>query len=179
MSFQLFRNEKGTGMIVVLTLVLAMVIAAVAYGAMLNSGHGPAVESPASAPDPRTVLLQQGDGSGPGKQPFSFAKVPVWLLLHMGVIASLQILSLLWAALRANERVMTRRDGKLILFLCEVPMYLGLFGTLLAVSLTQVVTGSLVAPLAYVTTMSGVILHVIGKLGIWLRLPEELIEDEV
>jgi hypothetical protein len=61
---------------------------------------------------------------------------------------------------------------KIVQFLVEIPMYLGLFGTLLGVCLTQFIAGSLVAPLAYVTTMSGILLHVTGKLAILLPMPE-------
>lgn len=115
---------------------------------------------------------------GHGAKSISPADIPPWLMMHVAIIGTLQIISVLCAARVASRESLTKRDGRLVLFLCEIPMYLGLFGTLLGVCLTQFIAGSLVAPLAYFSTMGGVLLHVLGKLTIWLRLPEELIERE-
>jgi hypothetical protein len=98
-------------------------------------------------------------------------QVPSWLFLHVGIIAGLQVLALMVAAVKAG-RVDSPRDARTVQFLVEIPMYLGLFGTLLGVCLTQFVSGALTAPLAYLTTMSGILLHVVGKLAILLPLPE-------
>ncbi len=119
---------------------------------------------------PRAEFLTDASAL-PAKQ-FSLSTVPGWLFAHVGVIAALQVLALWWAARRALRYDKTREDVKLIQFLVEIPMYLGLFGTLLGVCLTQFIAGSLVAPLAYVTTMSGILLHVTGKLAILLPMPE-------
>ena len=103
-------------------------------------------------------------------QGFRFQDVPSWLFVHVAVIASLQVLSLIGAQRLTQKRRVTTSQASTVQFLCEVPMYLGLFGTLLGVCMTQFITGSLVAPLAYLTTMSGILLHVFGKLTIWLPL---------
>jgi hypothetical protein len=99
---------------------------------------------------------------------FRFEDVPPWLFVHVAVIASLQVFALIAAQFLRARPLPTKAGQSMIQFLCEIPMYLGLFGTLLGVCLTQFITGSLVAPLAYLTTMSGIVLHVFGKLVIWL-----------
>lgn len=106
----------------------------------------------------------------PKTQGFSFKDIPSWLFVHVAAIAALQIISVISAAVRSSREHLTRADVATVQFLVEIPMYLGLFGTLLGVCLTQFITGSLVAPLAYLTTMSGILLHVTGKLGILLPL---------
>ncbi len=106
----------------------------------------------------------------PKTQRFRFEDIPSWLFVHVAAIAAVQIISVISAAVRSSREHLTRADVATIQFLIEIPMYLGLFGTLLGVCLTQFVTGSLVAPLAYLTTMSGILLHVAGKLGILLPL---------
>ncbi len=125
-------------------------------------------EKPQQPPTDRAEYLAV---EGPAK-PLAFdpKQIPSWLLVHVGVIAALQTLSVLTAAQRSRRPHLSRQDARIIQFLCEIPMYLGLFGTLLGVCLTQFITGSLVAPLAYLTTMSGIFLHVLGKLAVWLPL---------
>lgn len=103
----------------------------------------------------------------------SFGNIPAWLFMHVAVIAAFQVLAVLWAAMKARSSLLSSRDLAVIQFLIEIPMYLGLFGTLLGVCLTQFVSGTLVAPLAYMTTMTGILLHVFGKLTIWLALASD------
>lgn len=105
---------------------------------------------------------------GPQQQGFKFQNVPPWLFVHVALIAAVQVFSLIGAYGLSLKSSLSRSQLMTIQFLCEVPMYLGLFGTLLGVCLTQFITGTLVAPLAYLTTMSGIVLHVFGKLAIWL-----------
>jgi hypothetical protein len=109
---------------------------------------------------------------------FRLHDVPKWLFVHVTIIAALQITSLIAAAAISQDQRMTKGRAQTVLFLIEIPMYLGLFGTLLVVSLEQFITGSLVAPLAYITTMSGILLHVFGKLAILLPLADSLNRDE-
>ncbi len=102
---------------------------------------------------------------------FRVQDVPSWLFVHVAIIAMCQVMSLVFAVMRASRGRLTKQDVKAVQFLCEIPMYLGLFGTLMGVCLTQFISGSLVAPMAYLTTMCGIVLHVFGKLFIWLPLP--------
>lgn len=109
----------------------------------------------------------------PAATPLRFKNIPPWLFVHVSIIAAFQILALLAAAARTEKGILSRSDTQTIQFLCEIPMYLGLFGTLLGVCLTQFISGTLVAPLAYLTTMTGIVLHIIGKLYIWLPIAGE------
>lgn len=108
---------------------------------------------------------------------FNPQEVPPWLFVHVVAIAALQVVAVLFAGFRASRQTLLRRDRAAIQFLIEIPMYLGLFGTLLGVCLTQFITGTLVAPLAYLTTMSGIALHVFGKLMILLPVAGEDFEE--
>ena len=112
------------------------------------------------------------------RQGFRIEDVPPWLFVHVAAIACLQVLALIGAYLLATGGFLNKHKLQTVQFLCEVPMYLGLFGTLLGVCLTQFITGSLVAPLAYLTTMSGIVLHVFGKLAIWLPAAGETEAEE-
>ncbi len=171
-------KEKRSSLAGVFLLLFSMlaVILGLTVSMFLSKEERPFAPAKPQIESPENVYLQEGDGRP--KNAFSPADIPRWLLVHMGVIAAGQVLALVWAAWSASSDFLSKRDARKILFLCELPMYLGLFGTLLGVCMTQFVTGSLVAPLAYCTTMTGVLLHVIGKLGIWLKLPEELIDTE-
>jgi hypothetical protein len=161
-----YSSKERTQAPVVVLLLLLLAGVAAATGILAMRG-GEEVTTP-SAPAPQLLT----DTAAPLARQFSFGSVPGWLFVHVGAIAALQIVALLFAVRRASRITRSREDVKVIQFLVEIPMYLGLFGTLLGVCLTQFIAGSLVAPLAYMTTMSGIVLHVLGKLTILLPLPE-------
>jgi hypothetical protein len=95
-----------------------------------------------------------------------------WRVVLVTFFAAAQRFALLVAWRRAQERPLTDLHLRAVSFLCDVPVYLGLLGSLVGVSLTQFFTGSLAAPLAYLTTISGILLHLFGKYTIWLPLPQ-------
>lgn len=161
------RVSTGRSHLPLVVFLVVLLVVILGGTAMLAARH--TAEQQVSTP-PKTEFL--ADTSTRPAQQFSFSTVPGWLFAHVGAIAALQVLALLWAARRASRHNRTREDVKIVQFLVEIPMYLGLFGTLLGVCLTQFIAGSLVAPLAYVTTMSGILLHVTGKLAILLPMPE-------
>lgn len=161
-----YAAKSRTQAPVIVLLLLLLVGVASATGILAMRGGAEVATSSPPAPQ----LLTDTTAS-PARQ-FSLSSVPGWLFVHVGAIAALQIVALLFAVRRASRPTRTREDIKVIQFLVEIPMYLGLFGTLLGVCLTQFIAGSLVAPLAYMTTMSGIVLHVLGKLTILLPLPE-------
>jgi hypothetical protein len=161
------RDSTGRSHVPFVVFLLLLLVAIVGGTAVLSARHG---EDQQVSTAPKTEFL--ADPSARPTKQFSFSTVPGWLFAHVGAIAALQVVALLWAARRASRIRRTREDVKIVQFLVEIPMYLGLFGTLLGVCLTQFIAGSLVAPLAYVTTMSGILLHVAGKLAILLPMPE-------
>ena len=99
---------------------------------------------------------------------------PLWMLMLIICFGVLQTLPILIAASKAKGNRVTERLIKEINFLCETPMYLGLLGSLLGVCLTQFMTGTLSAPLAYITTISGILLHLFAKFSIIVPLPDNI-----
>ena len=157
------RNGKPDGFVLPVLFLLLFLIAIVLGYVMFSEDENPA---PKAAPKAAQQYLE-ADAS-PQQAGFRMQDVPSWLFVHVAVIASLQVGALIAAYLYSQSETLSRSQAATVQFLCEIPMYLGLFGTLLGVCLTQFITGSLVAPLAYLTTMSGIVLHVFGKLAIWL-----------
>ncbi|MGR3179361.1 MAG: hypothetical protein ACUZ8E_15035 [Candidatus Anammoxibacter sp.] len=94
-----------------------------------------------------------------------------WILMLIAGFGVLQIIPILFAASKTKKMQLTTREIKEIIFLCETPMYLGLLGSLLGVCLTQFMTGTLSAPLAYITTITGILLHLFAKFTIIVPLP--------
>ena len=160
MSPTLAHNRILAVLILLLLLIAALLCSVLFFGtaAPPAQSSAQAVEYLAAAP------------SQPARSGFRLQDVPPWLFAHVAAIAAAQVLALLFALRLARRGRLSRAEERTVQFLCEVPMYLGLFGTLLGVCLTQFLTGSLVAPLAYLTTMSGILLHLLGKLSIWLPL---------
>ncbi len=146
--------------------ILAALIIVIGVGLVYLTIFSPVQGPPAKATEAVEYLAE----APPDPSGFRLRDVPAWLFIHVGAIAICQAASLIYAARIAQRQLVRRQDLKTVQFLCEIPMYLGLFGTLLGVCLTQFITGTLVAPLAYLTTMSGIVLHVLGKLAIWLPL---------
>lgn len=104
------------------------------------------------------------------KEESSAEAFPAHLVALFLLIFVAQLLPLLIASRRSERGAVSLADLREISFLCEVPMYLGLLGSLLGVCLTQFLTGSLAAPLAYLTTISGILLFLFARLAIWFPL---------
>ena len=100
--------------------------------------------------------------------PFVVSK---WILILLATFGALQTFPILFASLKAKNKHLTQKEKREIIFLCEMPMYLGLLGSLLGVCLTQFMTGTLSAPLAYITTITGILLHLFAKFTIIVPLP--------
>lgn len=100
--------------------------------------------------------------------------LPSWFIALLALFTAVQIVPLFIAASRARRLELTQRDYRTISFLCDTPVFLGLLGSLIGVAITQFVSGSLAAPLAYMTTISGIVLHLFAKFTIWLPLYDKL-----
>ena len=98
--------------------------------------------------------------------------VPKWMIFLVSAFVLIQIFSLMIAERMARDSLLTPQVIRKIGFLCETPMYVGLLGSLLGICVTQWTTGSLAAPLAYLTTISGIVLHLFGKYSILLSIPD-------
>ncbi len=95
-----------------------------------------------------------------------------WILILIAAFGALQTFPILFASQKAKKKHLNQKETKEIIFLCEIPMYLGLLGSLLGVCLTQFMTGTLSAPLAYISTITGILLHLFAKYMIIVPLPE-------
>ena len=95
-----------------------------------------------------------------------------WILILLATFGALQTFPILFASHKTKNKRLSQKDKREIIFLCEMPMYLGLLGSLLGVCLTQFMTGTLSAPLAYISTITGILLHLFAKFMIIVPLPE-------
>jgi hypothetical protein len=98
--------------------------------------------------------------------------IPIWIwFITLGFIV-VQMGAVTLAAFQARKVPLGAREFRKIAFYCDTPMYLGLLGSLVGVSTTHLLTGSLTAPVAYLTTIAGIILHLLAKWLVVLPLPE-------
>ncbi|WP_096893943.1 hypothetical protein [Candidatus Scalindua japonica] len=119
--------------------------------------------------DNNTQYLIDTNPQSTNNTPFVISK---WILVLLATFGALQMFPILFASQKAKSGCLSQRERREIIFLCEMPMYLGLLGSLLGVCLTQFMTGSLSAPLAYITTISGILLHLFAKFTIIVPLPD-------
>ncbi|MFH0753378.1 MAG: hypothetical protein V2A70_02285 [Candidatus Omnitrophota bacterium] len=97
--------------------------------------------------------------------------IPRWIMALILGFLVIQILPLLVASKKARAAELTRREVRQIEFLAETPLFLGLLGSLLGVCMTQFISGTLAAPLAYLTSISGILLYLFGRFTILVSLP--------
>lgn len=98
-------------------------------------------------------------------------EVPRWMMALVLGFVVVQVLPLLLAAHKARAKGLTMKDLREIEFLAETPLHLGLLGSLLGVCMTQFISGTLAAPLAYLTTISGILLYLFGRFTVLVYLP--------
>lgn len=126
------------------------------------------VASTATPHDPDTEFLID---TSPQTSQNNAKIISSWILILIASFGALQIFPVLVASKKANKKHLTEKLKREILFLCETPMYLGLLGSLLGVCITQFTTGTLSAPLAYITTITGILLHLFAKFTIIVPMP--------
>jgi len=126
--------------------------------------------------DNKTQYLIDTNPQSINNTPFAISK---WILILLAAFGALQTFPILFASQKAKNKRLSQKEKRQIVFLCEMPMYLGLLGSLLGVCLTQFMTGTLSAPLAYITTITGILLHLFAKFTIIVPLPESSIPDLV
>ncbi len=119
--------------------------------------------------DTKSQFLIDTNPQSTNNSPFVTSK---WILILLFAFGALQTFPVLFASQIAKGKRLNRKQTKEIIFLCEMPMYLGLLGSLLGVCLTQFMTGTLSAPLAYISTITGILLHLFAKYMIIVPLPE-------
>lgn len=157
----------------VLLILLVLSIGFIAYIALTHD----IVSSISSKTDQAKLFLIDTNPQGVANNPIK--DISSWILILIAGFGTLQIIPILIAALKAKKMDLTTRLKKEITFLCETPMYLGLLGSLLGVCLTQFMTGTLSAPLAYITTIIGILLHLFAKFTIIVPLPGSSVPNTV
>lgn len=145
--------------------LLILTIAIVAYFAVIEGK----VPSLIKEPDQGEQFLIDTNPQATSDDPVK--DISFLILMLIAGFGILQIIPVLIAALKTKKGRLTSGVIKEIIFLCETPMYLGLLGSLVGVCLTQFMTGTLSAPLAYITTITGILLHLFAKFTIIVPLP--------
>ena len=149
-------------------IAFAMIVVVIASVAILRNYNPQKVSKPQITFEQKMAYLETGVPlpSEPTKP-----EIPRWMMgLILGVVI-IQILPLLLAAHKARASKLSPRDLRQIEYLTETPLFLGLLGSLLGVCITQFITGSLAAPLAYLTTISGILLYLLGRFTISVSVP--------
>lgn len=125
---------------------------------------------PQKASDPSEVFLSAEHSSFSSSTAIDLP--PPWLLGVVAFFTALQLLSVFLAAAKSEKAKDSQVIANEVQFLCEVPMFLGLLGSLVGVCLTQFVTGSLAAPVAYLTTIFGIVMYLYARYAFALSFPE-------
>jgi hypothetical protein len=119
--------------------------------------------------DAKSQFLIDTNPQSTNNSPLAVSKL---ILILLAAFGALQTFPILFASQKAKRKHLSHKQTKEIIFLCEIPMYLGLLGSLLGVCLTQYMTGTLSAPLAYISTITGILLYLFAKYMIIVPLPE-------
>lgn len=165
MSDDRTRNEFIFRVLLFFILLLLLVIGA-AIWLQLSTGSGVTAVMPEPAAEGQFLI----DDRLTGGKPNPVHNLPVWMTVLIGGFTLMQMLCLLIAASIASHHITSARDRARIELLCETPMYLGLLGSLVGVCVTQFLAGTLAAPLAYMTTITGIILYLFGRFTIALSM---------
>lgn len=150
--------------------MLALMLLLMGGGLLFLLNYQPAVNTPSVAMTLEQKMTQLQAGA-PLAQTSAPLVIPRWLLGLVLGFAAFQMLALVVAAYRARSEKLTGRDLHQIEFLVETPMFLGLLGSLVGICMMQVLTGSLAAPIAYLTSITGIVLYIIGRFTILESLP--------
>ncbi|MHC4269372.1 MAG: hypothetical protein ACYSWS_06925 [Planctomycetota bacterium] len=169
--------EKNSGFIHIFIPLLILFILLLGVVGYLVVSPGPISDFKPQV-DNKSEYLIDANPQSINNTPFAISK---WILILLATFGALQTFPILFASQKAKNKSISQKKKREIVFLCEMPMYLGLLGSLLGVCLTQFMTGSLSAPLAYITTITGILLHLFAKYTIIVPLPEastsELVEE--
>lgn len=160
-------NKKEFPMFHLMLLILSVAV----VGAVFFLSHYHPAES---TPVPQITLEQKmahlQTGAPLAGQATNQA-IPRWIMMLILGFLIIQILPLVAAAHKVRAAKLSRREVRQIEFLAETPLFLGLLGSLLGVCMTQFISGTLAAPLAYLTSISGILLYLFGRFTILVSLP--------
>jgi hypothetical protein len=160
------NDEKSPAFFIMIALLLIVTTASVIF--LIRYRPAPAAPAPQITFEQKMAYLEKGE---PLPQQEAKPVIPWWMMAMVLGFAVAQILPLVIASHKGRASEFTRRELRQIEFLVETPLHLGLLGSLLGVSMTQFISGSLAAPLAYLTTITGILLYLFGRFTILVTLP--------
>ena len=163
----IMSGNNNTGVLHIFMPLLILFILLLVFICYLIFSPGPISDFKPQV-DNKTQYLTDTNPQNTNNTPFAISK---WILTLLAAFGALQTFPILFASLKAKNKHLTQKEKREIIFLCEIPMYFGLLGSLLGVCLTQFMTGTLSAPLAYITTITGILLHLFAKFTIVVPLP--------
>lgn len=160
------QNKTAFPLFMIMLAVLAVIIAG---GVLFLMSYHPSqqISAPLSF-EQKMAHLQSGAPLVNAKSPLF---IPRWLVGLVLGFAVVQMLALVEASRRARTEGVTLRDVRQIEFLVETPMYLGLLGSLVGICMMQFISGSLAAPIAYLTSITGIVFYIFGRFTILETLP--------
>lgn len=159
------------GVLAGLVLIVILLTVGMYFAAQLNSLSN--TQSVVQSKSSSDIYLSKAPKTTQAPPPAA-APIPKWMLAIIPMFAVIQAIPVVIAAGIANTRTPTMQISRQVEFLCEIPMFLGLLGSLIGVCLTQFLTGSVAAPLAYLTTISGIVIHLFAKLAVpFVEVPNE------
>lgn len=170
------KNKGGAGLadnrsaLLWFKVMLSVMVLLVAGGVLFLMFYQPPADS-AAAPlsfEQKMAQVQSGTALAQAKAPLV---IPHWLVALVFGFAFVQMLALVAASHRAKTSQLTERDVRQIEFLVETPMFLGLLGSLVGICMMQFISGSLAAPIAYLTSITGIVFYIFGRFTILESLP--------
>lgn len=151
-----------------ITSVMLLVVVAASVLFLLQYSPAPNAPQPQISFEQKMAHLESGAPlPNQGNRP----ELPRWMVAMILGFIVIQILPLLLASHKTRAKKLTQQDLRQIEYLAETPLYLGLLGSLLGVCMTHFLSGTLSAPLAYLTTISGILLYLFGRFTILLSVP--------
>lgn len=161
------KNEHVSSAFNIMAVMMLVVVAA---SVVFLSQYQPS----SSTPQPQITFEQKMaylETGAPLPNQGTRADIPRWMMAMIIGFVIIQILPLLLASYKTKAAEFTRQDLRQIEYLVETPLYLGLLGSLLGVCMTHFLSGTLSAPMAYLTTIAGILLYLLGRFTILVPLP--------
>ena len=144
-------------------LILALALGTGAYAWTRGTVSNSPEVSQQAVDQPQDKLLLTSADSATLQASNEGVAPPAWMIGLITGVLVLQLGAVARAADIASQPRLSREHVKRIELLAELPMYLGLLGSLMGVCITQFVSGSLAAPLAYLTTISGITVYLFAR----------------
>lgn len=161
------RNDHASS---AFNFILGIMIAVIGISVIFLIFYKPKPTAPA-----QPVTLEQKlasiESGAPLPQQNARPDMPWWMMAMIFSFVVIQILPVLLASHKARAKEFSRKDLREIEYLAETPLHLGLLGSLIGVCLTHFLSGSLAAPMAYLTTISGILMYLVGRFTILVSLP--------